>query len=55
MFKRNCEKIDFKKDFFLNKKKCSFIKRVGAVIFELDEFSTSNFLKFRFQSMTLKI
>ena len=35
--------------------KCSFLKRVCAVIFELDEVSTSNFVKFRFQRMTLKI
>ena len=35
--------------------KCSFIKRVGSVIFELDEVSISNFVKFRFQRMTLKI
>ena len=35
--------------------KCSFLKRVCAVIFELDKVSTSNFIKFRFQRMTLKI
>ena len=29
--------------------------RVCAVIFVLDEVSTSNFVKFRFQRMTLKI
>ena len=35
--------------------KCSFTKRVWAVIFELDDISISNFAKFQFQSMTLKI
>ena len=35
--------------------KCSFIKRVGSVIFELDEVSISKVVKFRFQHMTLKI
>ena len=35
--------------------KCSFVLRVGAVIFELDEVSISNFGKFQFLSMTLKI
>ena len=35
--------------------KCSFVLRVGAVIFELDEVSMSNFVKFEFLSMTLKI
>ena len=35
--------------------KCSFIKRVWAVIFELGEVSISNFVKFRFWRMTLKI
>ena len=35
--------------------KCSFVLRVGAVIFELDEVSMSNFVKFKFLSMTLKI
>ena len=35
--------------------KCSFVLRVGAVIFELDKDSMSNFVKFEFQSMALKI
>ena len=35
--------------------KCTFIKRVGSVIFELDEVSVSNFVNFRFQPMTLTI
>ena len=35
--------------------KCSFIKRVGYVIFELDKVNISNFVKFQFQRMTLKI
>ena len=40
---------------------CSFFQmlicfeRVGAVIFELGKVSMSNFLKFEFLSMTLKI
>ena len=33
--------------------KCSFVLRVGAVIFDHDE--VSNFVKFKFLSMTLKI
>ena len=35
--------------------KCSFLKRVCVVIFDLDKVSTSNFDKFQFQPMTLKI
>ena len=35
--------------------KWSLVLRVGAVIFELDEVSMSNFVKFKFLSMTLKI
>ena len=35
--------------------KCSFILRVGAVIFELNKVSMSNFVKFKFLGMTLKI
>ena len=35
--------------------KCSFVLRVGAVIFELDKVSMSNFVMFKFWSMTLKI
>ena len=35
--------------------KCSFIKRVWSVIFELDEVSISNMVKFLFQRITLKI
>ena len=34
--------------------KCSFVLRVGAVIFELVKVSMSNFVKFEFLSMTLK-
>ena len=34
---------------------CSFVFRVGAVIFELDRVSMSNFVKFEFMSKTLKI
>ena len=34
---------------------CSFIKKVWSVIYELDEVSISNFVKFQFQRMTLKI
>ena len=33
----------------------TFLKRVCAVIFELDEVSISNFVKFPCQRMTLKI
>ena len=35
--------------------KCSFVLRVGEVIFELDKVSMSNFNKFEFLKMTLKI
>ena len=35
--------------------KCSFVLRVGVVIFELNKVSMSNFVKFEFWSMTLKI
>ena len=35
--------------------KCSFVLRVCAVIFKLDKVSMSNFIKFEFWSMTLKI
>ena len=35
--------------------KCSFVLRVGALIFELDEVSMSISDKFEFLSMTLKI
>ena len=34
--------------------KCSFVLRVGAVIFELNKVSKSNFVKFEFLGMTLK-
>ena len=35
--------------------KCSFVLRVGVVIFELNKVTMSNFVKFEFWSMTLKI
>ena len=35
--------------------KCSFVLRVGAVIFKLDRVSMSSFVKFKFLGMTLKI
>ena len=35
--------------------KCSFVLRVGAVIFELDKVSMSNWVKFEFLGMTLTI
>ena len=35
--------------------KFSFVLRIGAVIFELNEVCMSNFAKFEFLSMTLKI
>ena len=43
------------KTWFVPFLKCSFVLRVGAVIFELDKVSMSNFVKFKFMSMTLKI
>ena len=43
------------KAWFVRFFKCSFVLRVGAVIFELDKVSMSNFVKFEFRSMTLKI
>ena len=43
------------KTWFVRFFKCSFVLRVGAVIFELDKASMSNFVKFKFLSMTLKI
>ena len=35
--------------------KCSFVLRVGAVIFELNKVRMSNFVKFEFWSRTMKI
>ena len=35
--------------------KCSFVLRIGVVIFELDKVTMSNFVKFEFWSMTLRI
>ena len=43
------------KTWFVRFFKCSFVLRVGAVIFELDKVSMSNFVMFEFRSMTLKI
>ena len=43
------------KTWFVSFFKCSFVLRVGAVIFELDIVSMSNFVKFEFQGMILKI
>ena len=43
------------KTWFVRFFKCSFVLRVGAVIFELDKVSMSNFGKFEFLDMTLKI
>ena len=44
------------KTWFVRFYKCSFVLRVGAVIFELyNKVSMSNFVKFEFLSMTLKI
>ena len=43
------------KTWFARFFKCSFVLRVGAVIFELDKVSMSNFVKFEFLGMTLKI
>ena len=43
------------KTWFVRFFKCLFVLRVGAIIFELDKVSISNFVKFEFLSMTLKI
>ena len=43
------------KTWFVRFFKCSFVLRVGAVIFKLAKVSMSNFVKFKFQSMTLEI
>ena len=43
------------KTLFVRFFKCSFVLRVGAVIFELDKVSMSNFVKFKLLGMTLKI
>ena len=43
------------KTWFVHFFKCSFVLRVGAVKFELDKVSMSNFVKFEFRSMILKI
>ena len=43
------------KTWFVRLFKCSFVLRVGAVIFELDKVSMSNFVKFEFLSMILNI
>ena len=43
------------KTLFVRFFKCSFVLRVGAVIFELNKVSMSNFVKFEFLGMTLKI
>ena len=43
------------KTWFAGFFKCSFFWRVVAVIFELDEVSMSNFVKFEFLGMTLKV
>ena len=63
IFKIKCEKNDFLvgvskmkiKTWFVRFFKCSFVLRVGAVIFELNKVSMSNFVKFKFLRMTLKI
>ena len=43
------------KTWFVRFFKCSFVLRVGAVIFELNKVSMSNFVNFEFQGMILKI
>ena len=43
------------KTWFVRFFKCSFVLRVGAVIFELDKVSMSNLVKFEFLGMTLTI
>ena len=48
------DKLDFLSLFVCFYKR-SYVLRVVAVIFELDKISMSNFVKFKFRSMTLKI
>ena len=43
------------KTWFVSFFKCSFVLMVGAVIFELDKVGMSNFVKFEYLGMTLKI
>ena len=43
------------KTWFVRFFKFLFVLRVGAVIFELEKVSMSNFVKFEFRSMTLNI
>ena len=43
------------KTWFVRFFKCSFVLRVGALIFELNKVSISNFVKFEFLGMTWKI
>ena len=43
------------KTWFVRFFKCSFVLRVGAVIFELNKLSMSNMVKFEFLGMTLTI
>ena len=45
--------MKIKKHVFVRLFKCSYVLRVVAVIFELDEVSMSNFVKLKFLSMTL--
>ena len=47
--------MKIKKTWFVRFFKCLFVLRVCAVKFESDKFSMSNFVKFQFLSMTLKI
>ena len=43
------------KTWFVRFFKCSFVLRVGAVIFEIEKVSISNFVKLEFRNMNLKI
>ena len=43
------------KTWFVRFFKCSLVLRVGAVIFELNKVSMSNFVEFKFWSMTFNI
>ena len=43
------------KTWFVPFFKCSVVLRVGVVIFELNKVSMSNFVKFEFLGVTLKI
>ena len=43
------------KTWFVRFFKCSFVLRVGVIIYELDKVSMSNIAKFEFLGMTLNV